>query len=64
MLRVGWGADGLALNQRQHARGGTHPQRMNMAALAKLKADGPNRDYYQRKRAEGRRHQQALIALA
>ena len=35
-----------------------------MAALATLKADGPNRDYYQRKRAEGRRHQQALIALA
>jgi transposase len=35
-----------------------------MSALATLKTDGPNRDYYQRKRAEGRRHQQALIALA
>ena len=48
------------------------PQRYNrrlrhvfyLAALATLKTDGPNRDYYQRKRAEGRRHQQALIALA
>ncbi|MFL6113119.1 MAG: IS110 family transposase [Catenulispora sp.] len=35
-----------------------------MSALATLKTDGPNRAYYQRKRAEGRRHQQALIALA
>jgi hypothetical protein len=26
--------------------------------------DGPNRAYYQRKRAEGRGHHQALIALA
>jgi transposase len=48
------------------------PQRYNrrlrhvfyMSALATLKADGPNRAYYQRKRAEGRKHQQALIALA
>jgi transposase len=35
-----------------------------MSALTTLKTDGPNRDYYQRKRAEGRKHQQALIALA
>ena len=48
------------------------PQRYNrrlrhvfyLSALATLKTDGPNRAYYQRKRAEGRRHQQALIALA
>jgi transposase len=48
------------------------PQRYNqrlrhvfyMSALTTLKIDGPNRDYYQRKRAEGRKHQQALIALA
>ncbi len=48
------------------------PQRYNrrlrhvfyMSALTTLKADGPNRTYYQRKRAEGRKHQQALIALA
>jgi transposase len=35
-----------------------------MSALTTLRSDGPNRDYYQRKRAEGRKHQQALIALA
>lgn len=35
-----------------------------MAALTTIRFDGPNRDYYQRKRGEGRRHQQALIALA
>jgi transposase len=48
------------------------PQRYNrrlrhvfyMSALTTLKSDGPNRAYYQRKRAEGRKHQQALIALA
>lgn len=48
------------------------PQRYNrrlrrvfyMAALTTIRFDGPNRDYYQRKRAEGRKHQQALIALA
>jgi transposase len=48
------------------------PQRYNrrlrhvfyMSALTTLKTDGPNRTYYQRKRAEGRKHQQALIALA
>ena len=48
------------------------PQRYNrrlrhvfyMSALTTLKTDGPNRSYYQRKRAEGRKHQQALIALA
>jgi transposase len=48
------------------------PQRYNrrlrhvfyMSALTTLKFDGPNRAYYQRKRAEGRKHQQALIALA
>jgi len=48
------------------------PQRYNrrlrrafvMAALTSIRADGPNRLYYQRKRAERRRHQQAVIALA
>lgn len=48
------------------------PQRYNrrlcrvfyMSALTTLKTNGPNRTYYQRKRAEGRKHQQALIALA
>ncbi len=32
--------------------------------LTTLQSDGPNRAYYQRKRAEGRKHQQALVALA
>ncbi|GAB4054467.1 hypothetical protein GCM10028775_44810 [Catellatospora paridis] len=55
-------------------RTGNHrrPQRYNrrlrhvfyMAALTSIKPDGPSRTYYQRKRAEGRKHQQALIALA
>ena len=48
------------------------PQRYNrrlrhvffMAALTAIRDHGPNREYYQRKRAEGRRHQQAVIALA
>ncbi len=35
-----------------------------LSALSSLSGPGPNRDYYQRKRAQGRRHQQALIALA
>jgi transposase len=35
-----------------------------MAALSSLKADGPSRTYYQRKRAEHRIHTQALLALA
>jgi len=35
-----------------------------MAAFTTIRSDGPNRDYYQRKRAEGRGHHQALIALA
>src|SRR5690348_6779836 len=35
-----------------------------MAALTTLRADGPSKDYYQRKRREGRNHKQALIALA
>jgi transposase len=35
-----------------------------LSALATIRAEGPNRDYYRRKRAEGRKHQQALIALA
>ena len=66
---------GLAPVPRDSGRrvGNLHrPQRYNrrlrhvfyMSALATLKADGPNRSYYQRKRAEGRKHQQALIALA
>ncbi|MFI7574029.1 IS110 family transposase [Micromonospora sp. NPDC049497] len=48
------------------------PQRYNrrlrhvfyMSSMSTLRMNGPNRDYYQRKRAEGRKHQQALIALA
>jgi transposase len=35
-----------------------------LSALSSLSVPGPNRDYYRRKRAQGRRHQQALIALA
>jgi hypothetical protein len=35
-----------------------------MAALSAIRHTGPSRDYYQRKRAEGRRHQQAMVALA
>lgn len=35
-----------------------------MSALSSLRVAGPSRDYYDRKRAEGRKHQQALIALA
>jgi transposase len=35
-----------------------------MSALTSLKFDGPNRAYFDRKRAEGRKPRQALIALA
>lgn len=35
-----------------------------MAAMANLRIDGPSRTYYQRKRSERQRHNQALIALA
>jgi transposase len=35
-----------------------------MAALSAIKPDGPSRTFYQRKRAEGKAHTQALIALA
>ena len=35
-----------------------------MAALTTIRSDSPNRNYYQRERAEGRGHHQALIALA
>ena len=35
-----------------------------LSALSSLSTSGPNRDYYQRKRAQGRKHQQALMALA
>lgn len=35
-----------------------------MAALSSIRPDGPSRTYYQRKRAEGKIHTQALIALA
>jgi transposase len=35
-----------------------------LSALSSLSVPGPSRDYYRRKRAQGRRHQQALIALA
>jgi transposase len=35
-----------------------------LAALSAIKPDGPSRTFYQRKRAEGKLHTQALIALA
>lgn len=35
-----------------------------MAALSSIRPEGPSRTYYQRKRAEGKIHTQALIALA
>ena len=35
-----------------------------MAALSAIRPDGPSRTFYQRKRAEGKIHTQALIALA
>jgi transposase len=35
-----------------------------LSALSSLSVPGPNQDYYRRKRAQGRRHQQALMALA
>lgn len=35
-----------------------------MSALSAIRADGPNREFYQRKRAEGLKHVQAVIALA
>jgi transposase len=35
-----------------------------MAALSAIRPEGPSRTYYQRKRAEGKIHTQALIALA
>jgi transposase len=36
----------------------------SLSALSSLSVPGPNQDYYRRKRAQGRRHQQALMALA
>jgi hypothetical protein len=36
----------------------------SMAALSAIRPDGPSRTFYQRKRAEGKIHTQALIALA
>ena len=35
-----------------------------LSALSSLSVPGPSRDYYRRKRAQGRTHQQALVALA
>jgi transposase len=35
-----------------------------LSALSSLSTHGPNRDYYRRKRAEGKKHQKALMALA
>ncbi len=35
-----------------------------MSALSSIHADGPNREFYQRKRREGLKHVQAVIALA
>jgi len=36
----------------------------HLAAFASISIDGPSRDFYRRKRAEGKRHRQAVIALA
>jgi transposase len=35
-----------------------------LSALSSLSVPGPNQDYYRRKRTQGRKHQQALMALA
>jgi transposase len=35
-----------------------------LSALSSLSSPGPNQGYYRRKRAQGRTHQQALVALA
>ena len=35
-----------------------------LAALSSIRPDGPSKAFYQRKRAEGKKHTQALIALA
>jgi hypothetical protein len=35
-----------------------------MAALVAITVDGPSQAFYRRKRAEDKRHAQALIALA
>ena len=35
-----------------------------LSAFASLRAEGPSRDYYDRKRAEGKRHNSAVISLA
>ncbi|WP_435113964.1 IS110 family transposase [Nocardiopsis synnemataformans] len=35
-----------------------------MSALSSIRSDGPNREFYQKKRAEGLKHVQAVIALA
>jgi transposase len=35
-----------------------------LSALSSLSSPGPSRDYYRRRRAQGRKHRQALIALA
>jgi transposase len=48
------------------------PQRYNrrlrramfMSAFTSIRTEGPSRTYYQRKRAQGRHHQQAILALA
>lgn len=35
-----------------------------MSALSSIRTEGPNRDFYQKKRTEGLKHVQAVIALA
>lgn len=35
-----------------------------MSALSSIRTEGPNREFYQRKRNEGLKHVQAVIALA
>jgi len=35
-----------------------------LAAFSSIRADGPSKTFYQRKRSEGKVHTQALIALA
>lgn len=36
----------------------------HLAAFVSISNDGPSQDFYRRKRAEGKRHRQAVIALA
>jgi len=47
---------------KRYHRGPRHV--FHMAALAPITVEGPSQIFYRRKRAEGKRHTQALITLA